>query len=310
MRAGCRPRPSGRGSPRAPLTGSPWLGQKVGVYEIRALSFGELLDTGLRIVGNHARLLFPLALVIYLPLGLLQGAANDVLPDTDLNEMVVGIIAAFIAVILFVLVTSPILMAAITYAVAETYLGRAVTIGSAVRLGMSLFLPLVGTTLIYMFIVAGVVGGGSIIAFVVAAISGQRWLVILFLPVVAYFAIRLFLSYLLVWQVMVIERDFGMSALRRSAALMKGSLLRGLGVMVIASTLAGLLSGGAALVLYPFPFAAGLFSGILQSFSVVYTSAVSVALYFDLRCRKEAFDLEHLAQLVEGRTAATGAAAG
>jgi len=89
---------------------------------------------------------------------------------------------------------------------------------------------------------------------------------------------------------------------------MRGSLLRGLGVMVVSSVLMAMLSGGTALVLFAFPFASGFFSGIMQSLSMVYTSAVSVALYFDLRCRKEAFDLEHLAQLVE-RAAAPEAAA-
>jgi hypothetical protein len=36
---------------------------------------------------------------------------------------------------------------------------------------------------------------------------------------------------------------------------------------------------------------------------MVFQTAVAVVLYFDLRCRKENFDLEHLAQLVEGAAA-------
>jgi hypothetical protein len=43
---------------------------------------------------------------------------------------------------------------------------------------------------------------------------------------------------------------------------------------------------------------AALGRGLAQAMGNAFTSAVAVVLYFDIRCRQEAFDLEHLARLV------------
>ena len=51
------------------------------------------------------------------------------------------------------------------------------------------------------------------------------------------------------------------------------------------------------------PVAAGLASAVTGAFLGV----VSVVFYFEIRCRKEAFEIEHLAQLVEGAGAAAAA---
>jgi hypothetical protein len=47
------------------------------------------------------------------------------------------------------------------------------------------------------------------------------------------------------------------------------------------------------------PIVRSVASAIAQSVAMAFYSGVGVVLYFDLRCRKENFDLEHLAQLVE-----------
>ena len=44
-------------------------------------------------------------------------------------------------------------------------------------------------------------------------------------------------------------------------------------------------------------------SGVVASVSGAYTAAVTVVLYFDIRCRKEAFEVEQLARIVEAGTA-------
>jgi hypothetical protein len=49
------------------------------------------------------------------------------------------------------------------------------------------------------------------------------------------------------------------------------------------------------------PLLGAVIEGFAQAISTAYGTVVIVLLYFDARCRKEAFDLEHLAQLVEAR---------
>ena len=48
-----------------------------------------------------------------------------------------------------------------------------------------------------------------------------------------------------------------------------------------------------------------LLGSLAEAVGVAFASAVSVVFYFDIRCRKEAFDLEHLAGLVEDEATPT-----
>jgi hypothetical protein len=63
------------------------------------------------------------------------------------------------------------------------------------------------------------------------------------------------------------------------------------------------LSGVLGAVFKLVPVLGPIAQGFAQSLGVAYSAVVLVLLYFDIRCRKEAFDLEHLARLVEGRAA-------
>jgi hypothetical protein len=83
---------------------------------------------------------------------------------------------------------------------------------------------------------------------------------------------------------------------------MSGHLLRGFGIMLVGALLVGLLSSGIELGLGWIPLVGPIATGLAQALGFAYTSTLGVLLYFDIRCRKEAFDLEHLSHLVEART--------
>ena len=108
------------------------------------------------------------------------------------------------------------------------------------------------------------------------------------------------LSFLLLWQVMVLERRYGFAAMGRSRELMRGSLLRGLGILLAGRIIVIVVEGGARFVVGHVPLLGPIGEGIANSAGAAYVAAVAVILYFDIRCRKEAFDLEHLARLVAG----------
>lgn len=250
-------------------------------YEIRPMSLGEILDMGFRILRNHFAVLVGLAAMIYVPLLLMGSVAQLILPQgaetspDDIRAALPLLLGVLGAAAVWALVAWPVASAAITHAVGELYLGRSATFAESLRTGWSLVWPLSGTSLL---VVLFVIGG----------------LFLLIIP-----GIYLGLSYALVWPIMVLERRFGMAALRRSRHLMRGNLLRIAGLATVAGILTAVLSSAAQFGLGYVPVVGSLVSMLVRAAGTAFGTTFSVLLYFDVRCRKEAFDVEHLAQLVE-----------
>jgi hypothetical protein len=239
-------------------------------YEIRAMSFGEILDMGFQILRNHFVLLVGLYSMLYVPIGLASQfvAGGNQIPDPF------TLLAGLLPIVLIWLLLQPILTAAITHAIAESYLSKVVSFGSALRFALSIFLPLVGTSILATIIV----------------MTGF----LLIIP-----GIILWLTFMLLTPVMVIERTFAFRAMERSWALAKRNLARLFGVWIVTLVLVTTLTGGAGMIAGFIPFVGVVFSGIVQGAATAFGTAAFVVLYFDIRCRKEAFDLEHLARQVE-----------
>jgi hypothetical protein len=243
-------------------------------YEIHAMSFTEILDAAFRVVRDHAVLLVGIAATVYVPLAILGALAGRPGPD---GRPALGWLLVLMGIAS--LLGAPVAFAAATHAVGELYLGRRTTIGQSLRVGTSILAPLLGTALLYYL----AVGVGLLLLLVPGLYLGLCWL--------------------LVWQVMVLERRFGTAALRRSRELMRGHLLRGFGVVLVGGLVVGVLSTVLGLVFGAVPLLGPLGSGLANAVGFAYTTTVGVLLYFDIRCRREAFDLEHLARLVEGTPA-------
>jgi hypothetical protein len=232
------------------------------------MSFGEILDAGFRLLRNHTLILIGVALPIYIPLAYASSRLETqfaVKPDP----------MAFLP-LLVLIGLSPLVTVALTTAIADYYLGRSVSFGQVLRSTLAVFFPITGTFFLMTF---AVLGG----------------LLLLIIP-----GLYLALSFYLVTTVAVIEKCYGRDALGRSRELMRGNLLRALVIVVISWLLVTVLGMGLGLAFKLAPSLAPLASGIAQAVSFAYLTAVSVVLYFDIRCRKEAFDLEHLAAQVDG----------
>ena len=251
-------------------------------YEIRAMSFGEILDMGFRIIRNHFVLLVGLQAIIVVPTRLVADAINSGVGTSDPMAMLAGLLPVFLALLLL----QPIIMAAITHAIGENYLSRSVTFGGALRFALSIVLPLVGTWILSSIVV----------------VAGFALLVIPGLILVLAFAV--------LTPVMVTEQIFGLKALERSWVLMRGHKLRALGLLVVAGILSTSLTAGVDLVAGFIPVFGSVVAGIVQGAANAFGTAALVVLYFDIRCRKEAFDLEHLARQVESGAAAPAAGPG
>jgi hypothetical protein len=98
---------------------------------------------------------------------------------------------------------------------------------------------------------------------------------------------------------MLLERRFGFAALRRSRELMEGNKLRGGGVILVSAALAIVLGGVIDAAIGFIPIIGPIGRGLAEAVGVAYGSTVAVVLYFEVRARRESFDLAHLAHDIE-----------
>jgi hypothetical protein len=239
-------------------------------YEVRTMSLAEILDTAFRLLRNHFVLICGISAVLYVPVSVFQAGMESWIEAGD----PVGIIGGGLVGGLLLFAASTIVGVSITFAVAEVYLGRDVSIGRALRKGLEILVPVLGTSLLSALAVFG-----AMLLLIVPGIYVALGLVVLS-------------------QVMVLESRFGTRALRRSFALMAGHRLRAFGVLLVASVLTMVLGFAVQLALGYVPLVGPVGQGLVNSVTGGYSAAVLMLLYFDIRCRKEAFELEQLAQLV------------
>ena len=269
-------------------------------YEIRAMSFAEILDMGFRLLRDHFVLVVGLGATLQVPLALLQAWSGGKLgiappPGATFISGAITVIA--------LLAVGPIVGAAVTYAIGDAYVGQPPTIGQALRRAFAIVLPLTGTMLLVALVVIFVTLAllvPSLVAFLAPGVlpAPPRLLLAGGLALSFFAWIHIWLGYLLITQVMMLEGTFGRAALRRSRVLMRGNRLRGAGITFLGALIVGVLGGVLQLALGYVPVVGSAAAGVAQAAGTAYTAAVLVVLYFDIRCRKEAFDLEHLAMLV------------
>jgi hypothetical protein len=240
-------------------------------YEIRAMSFSEILDTGFRLVRDHFALLAGIGLVLYGPFAIMLELIGSGRPE----EMGLGTALAALGLALLIVALSPIAQGAMTLAIGDAYRGQSMTIGAAYRASLGRVLALTGTFLL--------MGLGIVVGLLLLVIPG----------------IYLALAWMLAMQIVMLEGIAGSSALSRSRQLLRDHMMRALGIFIVAAIVGGVISTVLQLLLSGIPIVRAVANAIAQSVTMAFYTGVGVVLYFDLRCRKENFDLEHLAQLVE-----------
>ena len=249
-------------------------------YEIRPMSVGEILDTGIRLLRNHFSLLVAISATAYVPLGIAQFGFALIGSGAD-QEHSAAILMPIVIVIglmaLIIVVAIPVSATAMTMALGDLYVGRPTSVGKALGQSWSILLPVVGTGLLSSILV-----GLGMLFFIIPGIY-------------------LIFAYWVSSQVMVLERVFGMAALKRSSELMTDNKWRGFVIGLVVVALISVVSGGATWALSACPTLNAVASTIVGAATYAFLYAVNVVFYFDVRCRREAFDLEHLAQLVEQR---------
>jgi hypothetical protein len=262
-------------------------------YDIRPLSFGEILDRAFRVYLDNFALLFGISAVVWIPSGLLNASAG-----------VVGARAAAILNGLFLIVAGPVLNAALTIGVAEAYLDRPVSIGEAYQATRPILLPIIGTYLLIglIFVVPAAVVGG---------VTFMLWKPLFIIAMFALAAIAIYFAicWSLLGPVMIVERHYAMTALRRSRELVVGSWWRTFGILFTAGLIANIPSTALSFIWAFIPVIGAILTAATQAVSSTYGQVALMVYYIDRRCRTEDFDLRLLAEQVraEGHPSMTSA---
>lgn len=296
---------------------------------LRPLGVGDVLDRTFNVYKSKPLLFIALSAIwylllvlslIFLAVAVFAGSLTTFAQQAGRpNPQLVGDVIAGLVVFGVIAVVLAILMlaaqsAALVYAGGRRYLARDVTIGEAFRAGLSaagrlflaglaVFFAIVALWVI-VFIAAAVVGllarGSGAVAFLVIGLA-------VIVAIVGTFYLAA--SWLIAPVVVVVEKMGPLAALSRAWRLSEGSRWRIIGIQVLLGLLnlvlsiliAGFFGALGATTGEPRQFGAANVVENLVSFAstIVWAPVEWIAftvLYYDLRVRKEAFDLQLAAE--------------
>ncbi len=253
-------------------------------YEVKELSLGGILDQAIRLLRDHAGLLFGIVGVSVVPFSTLamfiqqphlerfqaaqleSGGAVD--PELLATFMLWNSGLTVISLVIMSLAN-----AAMIHGIASSYLSRPTTIGECFQRGLSRLLPVLGTTiLVFLATFAG------FLLLIIPGIFCIYW-------------------FMLSQHVTVLESQAGIGAMKRSKALVKGNM----GTLFLLTLVLGILGAaiGGIAGMIPQPHVRIVIQAVVQGVATVIGGCALVVFYFSCRCQKENFDLDVLATAVE-----------
>ncbi|MBD3293666.1 MAG: hypothetical protein GF393_12135 [Armatimonadia bacterium] len=303
------------------------------VFELRPMNLADLLDAVIRLYRHNFGTLIRIAAVVHIPIGLVYVSSVAILGtamDAEGGFGSAGSSATIIAgglgltlCVLLYLLTMPIVQGAIAKAVAQSHLGESPSVWGVYRFVLRRGLRLLAVTLligliqtfaaIIPLLPGGVVigaalveSGGDLPSMGAAAIVLGLVGTIASLVVVTYLFVKLFFCALAV----VLEDQGVLESFQRSWRLTDGHFIRVAVTFIIVAGMTVVFTyilsvpievGGAALQFVSMAAGQALSAAgqivaqiIVQPVLIVAT----VLLYYDLRIRKEGFDLVMMAETI------------
>ena len=295
--------------------------------DIQPMGIGDILDKSFRLLRQYFWLFF---IIVLIPQGCLflitKGAQMLAGPNAAQSLGLAGGIGIgiglLVAVPVFVILQFW-AMGALIYAVSETYLGHTTSVKESFGAMRRLIWKLLGTMILWGIFVFGpfmLMGIFFAILIPIAASGGtSSWvigiLIFIAVGVCIWLFFRLFLNWLLVDKVVVLEAKGGMAALRRSKELMTSSVESGFGKKpkskgALILFVGFLLAAGFQLV-FQIPMSVFMIAAPGNIFvmtigeilnigasclATVFTAIAMILFYYDIRLRKEGFDLRMMAE--------------
>jgi hypothetical protein len=252
----------------------------------------ELIDAAFQLTRRHYVPLLVLAAVTYIPtfaVLLIIGAPAATADEDSLGLMGV----AWIVATPLLLVWYAVGVAAMAIAASEAYQGRSVDPGSALRQALSRWFTIVMACVAKWVII----GLAAAVFAIIVGVGGARLgplAALLAIPAIAL-PVMFWTRFFAVPTVTVLEGLGATDSLRRSSRLSEGFRWRVLGTYIVAYAIVLAISMAAlvvAMMLVKNMLLAQLVSNLLSLLGFPLVGAVSVVLYYDMRIRKEGFDLE------------------
>lgn len=306
--------------------------------QLAPLGVGEILDVAIKIYWRNAPTLFRLVFLVVAPVqalsvlifssalpeaamlggggGLLQQQPLQPTPQQPLFEPddLWAFGAGILVLVTLTIIAGAVSTAACFKAITDAYLEAAPEWRSSLRFATSRLLSVVWVTLLSgLVLMVPFLPVGVVIALLVAAgvDGGALVAVIVFLLLAGFVgAVWLYISVQVSVPALLTEDLRGSKALRRSGNLVRGRWWQTFLIIVLGSLLASIVSGAISGLLTAVTFT-DLGDSLLPSLilnaigttiatvlTTPFTAAFITVLYFDLRVRKEGFDLELLARRV------------
>lgn len=272
----------------------------MGISQIlRPLSIGEILDRTFRLYRNHFFLLISIAGLALVPIYILQVLSQILVRDIQIAGFVQNGLNLVQNGLVFCLVQG-----SLAQAISWAYLSEPFSIRTAYQAGLNRYGSLWGT-----FFLQGLAIGApvALVGCLVIAMAGTGGGVLILLLLIVPYAAYLGTRWLAAIPGVMLENLGATEGLRRSWNLTSNVFWRVFGISALANLLTFIIAqlpGMAvmyALTLF-FPDATiGSVIGLLTTaFSVIlalpFSMGVIVLLYYDLRVRREGYDLELQAQ--------------
>jgi hypothetical protein len=262
-------------------------------FQIGAMSVGDILDRGLKLLLARLPTFYLINLIVLSPALLVQLALPTLFLESaePSPEVALGILGGTLVVVVLLVVLAAIGSAAVLYVISQEIVDNPVTIGNALAFALRRFGSLFVVSLLYGLVVSI----GILCLCVVPGLLFGVWF--------AFAA-----------QVVVVEGLGPLAAFERSRALTAGFRWRVFGVfllLVLIQVLSVVINQGLEFVLpayeqvpvagfgtrpvlksYPNHVIHLVVNFLVSTLVQTYYSICLTLLYFDLRIRKEGFDLE------------------
>ncbi|WP_432150478.1 hypothetical protein [Streptomyces sp. bgisy029] len=328
---GTRPPASGwGGGPQHPGWAPKPPAAKPGVIPLRPLGLGEILDGSVSALRAHWRtaLGFSLAvsMVVQIAVVLMQRYLLPKPTAVDPNatgtealrqasESLRTTLLSLAPISLLTMIATLFTASIVTVVISRSVLGRPVTLSDAWAEARPRILPLAGLTLLVPLITAAVMAVGIGPGLLVGEEAGVALALLGFIAACVVI-IWLQVSFTLAAPALMLERQSIVSALRRSAKLVRGAWWRTFGILALTYLLVFLLSflvsipfsiigviadgtdiseffeSGGASFGWPFLIVTGIGEVIVSTLLYPFVAGVMALLYVDQRIRREALDLD------------------
>lgn len=288
--------------------------------QLRPLGVGDIVDRVFALYRSRPLLYLAASAVPYLVFvlllagvtlalassfaGLAEFANSLALGGTRDPAIFASAIVTFFAFILFVVIAAVVILSlqttALVHAMGARYLGRAVTLGETLRAGLRASPRVIATGLL---IFVGIVVMWTALALLMVLYQ-QAWFVAIAALGGVIATVFILASTLVAPVVATLEGVGPIGAIRRSFSLSKGNRWRILGLQLLLVVINGVISAIVSAVFVTTIISdAGLRAAAQQVVNAVTTIAWApvewgtfAILYYDLRVRREAFDLQLAAE--------------